>query len=125
MHSTAPPISIQTQVLTLPATGAPEETARVAYARRVASLLAEALGLEREVAAGCAVAAADRQPGELGVRAAAHPILRGRNGGGLQVGTSLLDAVQGGASGAPLISPERFLSRHFRPLIVPQPGQPR
>src|SRR4029453_10838186 len=100
MHSTAAPMRIQTQVFTLPATGAPQETARVADARRVASLLAEVLGLQREIAAGCTVAAADRQPGELGIRAAAHPILRRRNSGGFQIGTSVLDAVQRGARGA-------------------------
>src|SRR6187397_279603 len=124
MHSTAPPTRIQTQVLTLPATGGPQETARIADARRIASLLAEVLGLEREVAAGRTVAAADRQPCELGIRAAAHPVLRSRNGGGFQIGTSVPDTVQGGASGASLISPERFLSRHFRALILRQPGQP-
>ena len=94
MHSTAAPMTTQTQVFTLPATGAPQEIPRVADARGVASFLAQALGLQREVATRSAVAAADRQPGELGIRTAAHPVLRSRDGRGLQIGTSLLDTVQ-------------------------------
>src|SRR5687768_11523425 len=110
--TTAMPTTTQTHVFTLPATATPHQTAGVGDAGRIAAFLTERLGALRQVASRNAIAAAYRQPRELGVGASTHPILRVGRGRRLQVGPRLVHPVESPARCAALVSPERLFTGH-------------
>src|SRR5688572_21373560 len=117
------PTTIQTQVLTLPATGAPRQASGIVDTGRIAALLAQRFRLLRERPAARVVPSADGQACELGVRPAAHPVLRAGSDSRVQVGASGVDLVQRRAGGAALVPPQGLFAGHLHAGVAGEQGK--
>src|SRR4051794_20303692 len=115
--STTTAATTQIQFFTLPATGTPQQGARVGDAHGIVALPTQRFRVARACGGRSTIAAGHRQAPELDSRATSDPGLRIRTGRAQQVVCRILP-VEGCTCGAALVAPQRLFAGDVHPFVL-------